>query len=883
MKLPWNKERADLDREVAYHIDSLADTYQAEGLSRAEALRKARREFGGIDLVKDQCRDESRWRLATQFMQDLQFGWRMMRKSPAISVAAVASLALGIGATTAIFTFAEAVLWRKLPVPAPEQILELYSESIAPPDRLIRGSSGSNFRDGGLRVADYFSQAAVAAMTERAAGKVEIAAHIYGQPVSVSYAGNVAVSKVRGVSPNFFPLLRIHPAAGRQLGSGLEVLVTHGFWERRLQRSESAPGQTLRINNLPYTIAGILPRDFAGTSPGDEAELYTTIEQSPEFLAPDSWYRRRKDDPFAWWMQVIGRRAEGVSNQEAQTVLNAAFAASWAGTPKSAEDTPRIRLADASTGIGGLRRQMGDPAWILLGLVTLVLLVACANIANLLLSRAAEREKEVALRISLGCGSGRLLRQFLTESFLLAALGGALSAAVALGIGQLMRAVLPVGLNADTLLVDASARTLAATAGISLLTLLLFGLYPAWRASRIDASPALKQGIANSNRHRWLPAKILVLAQVALGVLLVTAGILYTGNLNEIVARDSGFDRTQSLLFDLRPGELGYSGDRLETYYRNVEERLSAIPGVLSMGLSRIRPMRGGGFHDGVSLPGGSKSVNSGFHFATAGFLPALGVQIVAGRALTAEEVRAGRKVVVVSELLVQSLGIRAPLGAKIEDSGKNVWEIAGVARNASYSRLTNPMPVVYRPLPKDIPSVTVVLRTGVPPLSVLPAARHALREIDPGIPLVDVFSMEQQISRTLQRERMFAWLCGSFGVLALVLCAVGLYGLMAHSTARRTPEIGIRIALGAPSRAVLRQIASEGMALACGGIILGAPIAVYAAHIAQKQRMLPEGAIPYWTLFAAIGVLLAAAFAAVAGPAMRAASIDPMRALREG
>jgi ABC-type antimicrobial peptide transport system permease subunit len=255
---------------------------------------------------------------------------------------------------------------------------------------------------------------------------------------------------------------------------------------------------------------------------------------------------------------------------------------------------------------------------------------------------------------------------------------------------------------------------------------------------------------------------------------------------------------------------------------------------------------------------------------------------LLAGRLFTPEEVRGTRRVAIISEQLARELNLSAPLGARIltEDAE---WEVIGVAKNARYSRLTRPMPVLYVPLEKGTRSVTVLLRTHVKPAGVLGAARERIRSLDATVPLVDVYTMEQQISRTLQRERMFAWLCGSFGVLALVLCIVGLYGLMSHATARRTPEIGIRLALGASKRQVMRQVLTEGMRLAAAGMALGVPLAIYGAHFAQRQRMLPEGPIAYWTLSAAIGILSVSALAAVFGPALRASSVDPIKALRRG
>jgi predicted permease len=888
MKLPWTRERAELDREVAFHLEALADGFEKDGMSRAEALQRARKEFGGVEQVKEQCGDESRWAWVVQVLQDLQFGWRMMKKSPPVTIAAALSLALGIGATTAIYSFADAVLWRSMAVPAPEEMAEVYWTSKARPEGLLRGGSGSGFRDGDLGVADYFSRIAFDAMRSRSEGRLEVAAHIYPTHVSVSYGGNVSVSKVRGVSDNFFAMLRLQPWLGRLpdgTGDAPQIVVSHRFWERVLGRSEGAIGQLLRVNDFPYVIAAVLAPDFFGLVPGDDAELYTNIRQSPSLLTADSWYRTHANDPLAWWMQLIVRRDPGVSLTQAQEVLQTVFAGSWPASPKSPEQTPHIRLVDASTGLGGIRRDLGDPVKILFGLVLMVLIVACANIANLLLARATEREKETGLRVALGCSSGRLMRQFFTESFLLALMGGALSVGVALAVASLMSRVLPPGLLADSLMPGLDARLLAVTAVVTVVTAVFFGLYPAWRTSRTDAAPVIKEGSGSGGtltRGRLLPARMLVLAQVALGVLLVTAAMLYTGHLSAIVNTDAGFERGHALLFDLRPGEVGYDEHRLERFYSEVEERLRAIPGVVAVGLSMTRPMMGGGFHETVRTPGSDRRVDSAVHQVRPGFVDALGVSLIAGRALSIEDLSAKRHVAIIDERLARELQLSSPVGAQVHLLDQQ-WEVIGLARNAAYSRLTYSHPVIYVPMHKPERAVSVVMRTAVSPMSVAGAAREAVRSLDSKLPLVDLFTMEQQISRTLQRERMFAWLCGSFGVLALVLCVVGLYGLMSHATARRKPEIGIRMALGATREQVLRQVVRDGMWLAMGGVLAGVPLAMWAAKIAERQRLLPAGPFPYWTLCAAIAALLISALLAVFGPALRAASLDPLRALRHG
>lgn len=890
MQWPWRKANTDLDREVQYHLETLADAYERQGMNRKEAMRRARLDFGGVDQVKEACRQESRWNWLTHFAQDVRFGWRMMRKSPAISISAVLSLALGIGATTAILSLADAVLWRKLPVPEPEYLSEVLWQAAGRPE-VYKRSSGSMHLDGGVHVADFFSTRAVETLRSRAAGKAEVGAYVFGGVVSTSYQGNVAVTRLRGVSGNFLSMLRVQPHTGRLLtplddspAATSSAVVTYRFFRRHLGEDPSAVGQTMRINNHPYVIAGVLVKDFAGLGPGDDSDVYTPISHSPDSLNPEGWFRRAADDPLAGWQQVMVRRAPGASEEELRAVLDAAFASALTIQPKSREAMPKVRLSNAAKGLGNVRRRMGDPVRILLGLVTLVLLVACANIANLLLARAVHREKEVALRVSLGCGRGRLLRQFFTESLMLALFGGVLSLGVAFGVGSLMVNLMP-GSDGMSLPNELTPRSVAGTVLVTMLTAALFGLYPARRASRVDASPALKEGSGSGgtvSRARWLPAKTLVAAQVSLGVLLVTSAILYTGHLSDLVNRDTGFDRDNILLFDVRPGELGYKKDKLKHFYLELEDRLRGLPGVASVGICRTRPMRGGGYWDDVQKPGDSRWVASAVHHGNPAFLTAMGVEVLAGRMITAQEARSDAKVVLLSEDLAKQLDLVNPLGARVKMSNET-YEVIGITKSARYSHMNRQPPVAYAPFAYDRDAVTIVLRTTQSPMAMLGAARQSVRDLSPDLPLVDVFTMEQQISRVLQRERLFAWLCGSFGVLALVLCVVGLYGLMSHTTARRTPEIGIRIALGASSGAVLKQVVREGMSLACAGLLLGVPAALYISHIAQKQKLLPDGEMPYWTLAAAIALLTVSSLAAVFGPAWRASTVDPMQALRRG
>ncbi len=890
MKWPWNRAEDELEMEVRHHIETLADAYERQGMQRAEALAAARKEFGPMDTYKEECRDERRWRPVEEILRDVRFGWRMLKRTPAVTATALLSLALGIGATSAIVTLADVLLWRTVGVPQPEQLSEVMWEAAGFTD-LSNRSMGGNFRDGALHVADFFSAQSVEALRAAAGQDAAVTAQSGSALTSVSFDGRLAMVELRGVAGDFFEVLRLRPALGRVLGREDDdeaaprvVVLSHRFWSERMGRAPDVVGRTLKINNHNYEVAGVLPREFGGITAGDTVELYTTVRQSPGYLDRDSGLRECAQDAMCWWMHPLLRKAPGVPEERLKAALDGAFAGSWGKRPGTDSATPHIRLTEASRGLGEIRREFGKPLSVLLGLVAMVLLAACANLANLLLARSVSREKEVALRVSLGGGRARLVRQFFTESVMLAVLGGLISVPVSMGIISALAHL--VTDHGSTMVISAApdARTLAGAAVLTLVTLLLFGIYPAWRAVGVDAAPALKGQGPGSGGHRktWAPARLLVLAQVSVGVVLMTSAVLFAGNLWEIVHREAGLERGNVVMFGVRPGELGYRDAELRAFYQKLERRLAETPGVQHVGLSVTRPMSRGGWWDRARV-GEGKAMQSAVHHVTPGFLDSLRIPVVAGRMMSRGEVESGAKVAVVSEEFAAKLGLAEPLGVRfaVGRNGTDRYEIVGVARNAQYADMKRSVAVMYRPFDYEQGTATVVLGTAAAPVSVLPGVRAAVREVNRDLPLVEVYTMEEQISRTLERERLFAWLCGGFGVLALMLCVVGLYGLLAHATARRTKEIGVRIALGPSREGILWTTLKGGLGLALGGLALGVPPAVWAMKVAIREELVGAGPFPHGALIAAIGTVLLCSVAAALLPAVRAASVDPVIALR--
>ena len=450
MRFPWNRMESELDRELAHHLHHLAAEYERQGHSYEEALRLAKREFGGSELVKERCRDERRWPWIAGLWQDVVFGVRMMRRTPVITLAAVLSLALGIGANTAIVSLMDVVLWRDLPVPNPQQLALVHWQGHGFPRELLDGASGSSYRnDEGWDVADFFSYPSFQALRKGVSGRASLAAFTDPNTVSVSFAGRPAVAQQRPVSGNFFSTLQVRPQLGRLFSEYDDsdaapgtVVLSHRFWVSTLSSDPAVLGKTINVNNQPKVIVGVLEPGFYGLIPGDGTEIYTPLhygawQETPE--GKNAFYNSR-----FWGVQLIARRALGESDAQLQPIVQTLFRMTWSRQPKNPATAPLIRLDEGERGLGFLRQDFRSPLLVLGGLVGLLLVIACTNIVNLLLARAVARQREVTVRVALGCSRGRLMRQFVTESALLAVLGGTMSIAVGFATANLLGQFLAV-------------------------------------------------------------------------------------------------------------------------------------------------------------------------------------------------------------------------------------------------------------------------------------------------------------------------------------------------------------------------------------------------------------------------------------------------------
>jgi len=787
------------------------------------------------------------------------------------------------------------VMWRHLPVDHPEQLAFIDWRGNGFPRGLADAASGSTWRDGGMKIADFFSYPAWETLRRNAADRAQIAAYENSKQVSVSFSGRPMVGEERGVTGNFLPLLRVHPFQGRLLSDADNapaappvVVLSHGFWANTLGSPENAIGHTITINNRLLTIAGILPKEFYGLYPGDTSDLYTPLRHAAGTAMntdqPDDFSNNRY-----WGVQMIARRAPGVTNTQLRALLDAVFPSTWSRPAQDASQAPRIRVQDGVSGDGSLRRQFRDPLLVLGALVALLLMIACTNIANLLLARAAARRGEMAARISLGCSQKRLMRQFLTESALLALLGGIASLAIAYfaanGPGQFLtsRDSAPISVSLD-------GRIVAIVGLCTAAALLVFGVFPAWRNSRLPSGLAAREGtgvLGYSGHSRWTGGRLLILAQMAMSVILVMTAVMFTRNLMAIEHSDPGFDRRNLVMFGLRPGTSGYNKSQLAGFYFNIEQRLAATPGVEAAGLASMRPMNMGGWWNTIRLTGEKETYDVNLNGISPSYLSLYTQGLVAGRNFTQADINSASKVAILSEDLARKAGGNSVVGRNVEftdgppGAKPDVYQVIGIAPVIVATSMKDHPYVLWLPHNREAQETTVVVRTAAPPQAMLPSIRRAVADIDPNIPLVEVTTMEEQISKGLQRERMFATLCGLFGGLALLLSVVGLYGVMSYSITRRRGEIGVRLALGARPGDVLAMVLREGLVLAGAGILIGVPVIFLGAKYVATELYQMKPIEPL-TVSLTLGILLLSAVAAISIPALRASGLEPSETLRQ-
>ena len=896
----FRKHRADreLDAELRFHLQKQIEANIAAGMPPADAHSAALRTFGGVEQVKEECREARGVALVETLMQDVRYGLRMMRRSPGFTAVAVASLALGIGANTAIFSLINAVMLKMLPVKNPEQLVVLNWTARQLPDI---GYNGNTWGQPGGPISG--SSISYPAFQQLRAGN-QVLSDLFGfadiEQANVNVDGHAEIASGHLVSGNYFSALGVRTAVGRtftdaddQPGAVPAAVISFRYWNRRFGMDPGVVGKVVAVNGAPAVIIGVTPREFFGLSPGDYPDIWLPISMQPR-IKPQWGGEKRSllQVPGYWWVQSWGRLKPGVSQQQASAALNVMFRQSIRGVLSSAppEKTPSVELRPGAKGLDYLRSEFSQPLFIVMSVVGLVLLIACANVANLLLARSTARRKETAVRMAMGAGRLRLIRQLLTESILLATLGGVLGVALAFWGGDLLLRLASPWETPLTLDIRPDAHILIFCAALSLLTGILFGLAPAVRATRLDASPVLKAGLGSGPGHpRWLLGKALVAGQVSISLLLLIGASMFVRSLQKLNSIDVGFKRENLLLFGVDASLSGYKDDRLIGLYQRLQESVEALPGVKSVSLSRHSLIGNGLSRSGMTIPGYEKRAGEEMlayaNLVGPGFFETMGIPILLGRGLTIRDNETAPRVVVINEALARRyFPNESAIGRRFSWHEKDV-EIVGIARNAKYNDLRQAEPpTIYDPYLQNVGGIgrmVFVMRTAGDPVLTIRGVRAAIAAVDRNLPLYSVRTQVQQIDSALFQERLFAELTTCFGGLALLLASIGLYGVMSYTVARRTGEIGIRMALGAAKSDIARMVFREVLALVAIGLGVGLPAALVCTRLIGNQFYGVSLSDPV-SIAVAIGVLALVASLAGYLPARRAARIDPMAALRQ-
>lgn len=907
----------DLNAELQAHLEMMVEENRRKGMPEREARQAAHVRFGGITQTEEIYREARGLHFVQTFLQDLRYAFRMLRHAPGFAAVVVISLALGIGANTAIFSAIDAVMLRMLPVEEPQQLVMLEWHASKWPEKYVEDLEGSSFgneHDGQSSYSFTYAQyQQFKNLNHVFSSTFAFAAN--SDAVNVGIDGRAESAVIQGVSGNYFAGLGTQAVVGRtilpeddQESAPATAVVSNSFWMQKLGASREIAGKTIIVNGLPITVVGVAPPDFFGLEPGSSPDLFIPLAKySAEQARQGPTYNGLTflTDLKLWWAGVVGRLRSGVTPQQAQSELQLMFDQNLnAMVPTPAPVKPALRVVPVKQGLDSLRRQFSSSLLLLMMMVGAVLLIACGNVAALLLTRASARQREIAVRLSLGARRGRLIRQLLTESVLLACCGGLLGLLVAKWAGNILLALLSSGRTNINLELHLDFRVLLFTAIVCIVSGILFGLAPALRATRTDLLSSLKQPAAGSSAGRFATGKILVASQVALCLLLLVSAGLLLRTLNTLQGQDLGFNRQNILLFTVRPGLNGYKSAALDDYYLELQRRIQRIPGVEAVTFSDRNAIGAGSSSTAADIPGymeGHGGASFYRHVVGPDYFQTLAIPMRLGRPLGGQDTRSAPLAVVVNQKFVDKyMGGENPLGHEIVFKPKGHvarYQIVGMTSDVKYARIREESPpTVYFPhtqifagvgsYQQDAPGfswpfMTFAVKSPLAGQSALLAdIRRELAALDKNVPMVDVKTESQVISQVLFLDRTFAALSSAFGFLALLLACVGLYGTMAYAVARKTNEIGIRMALGAERGAILAMVLRETATIVVAGVAVGVPAAWIASGL-LKTRLF--GLTPHdpWSIALAVAATLLVTMFAGYIPARRASRVDPMVALR--
>jgi predicted permease len=890
-----------LREEMELHVAERAEELEAGGMPAERARAEARRRFGNAGRMQEESREVWMTRFLSELVQDVRYGSRALIANKAFSGLAVLSLALGIGANTTIYSFMESILLRTLPVGDPGSLVVLNWQSPPPQNaakewvHVMHGLQGMGWPlEKGMMMSGMFPYAAFEMFREENPAFSTVFGYFNGLNRNLVVRGHARIASTEFVTGGYFRGLGVTPGAGRYMdseddrpGAAPVAVLSFAAGQQRFGDAAKAIGESVLVDNVAFTVIGVTPPGFIGVDPAAAPEVY--LPMSATVLLDGEKAASRYPDANFYWIEMMGRLRPGVTMAQAQAALAPRFhewVAATAATEAERARLPALQLNPGAAGLGGLRRQYAKPLYVLLLMVGLILAIACANIANLLLGRAAARRREMAVRLSLGAGRWRVVRQLLTESVMLASMGGALGLLFAVWGVRALTLLFSRGREGFTLHAELNWYVLGATAALSVVCGMLFGLAPALQSTRPEVMSALKSGRGGGSRMR--AQNILVVAQIAMSFLILAAAGLFVQTLNNLHSVQLGYARENILLFTLNARQAGHESPEMTNFYESLRKRFQMIPGVGSATLSQSSITNAGFAGQAIRGPMqiDGQTIEEARVLGTGpGFLTTMQIPVLAGREIDGRDEAGSRPVAVISERLARKYfeGGHA-VGRRIRLPAENrELEIVGVSANLHYGSPKNaegPM-TVFVPV-SQFPSdrVTYALRTTGDPLQYAGNVREIVREADSSIPVTNLATQAAEIDRTINREITFAKLCTGFAILALLTACVGLYGTMSYSVTRQFSEIGIRMALGATRRAVVWMVLRRVLVLAAVGLGISVPLAMGAFQFVQSFLF---GTRPHDPAILALAgvVLLSAALVAGYVPARRASRIDPLAAVR--
>ena len=917
----------ELTNEIQSHIDLQIEDLVRHGMNRQEARHLALRKFGGVDQVKETYRERRTLPFVETFFRDLRYGLRMLKRSPGMTAVAILSLALGIGANTALFSVVDAVLLKTLPVEEPEQLV-LFEWKAGRPFRLsgMSGTSNVDAPEGqrGLSLFRYdvFEQMRKAQVAESQSPLSDLFAFGPIREMTLKVGDKPERINGQAVSGNYYKGLRVQSSLGRvinddddRLDATPVVMLSYQFWQAHFGGKSDIIGQQLRLNQQSFTIIGVTPREFNSTLQVGYYPAVTIPLAVEPLLQGENSKLGTAAKPGVWWLNVMGRLKPGAAFQQARESLDSPFqAAALAAMPPprrinqpvqiEPKDYPHLITEAGSRGMLDRRKMYAPTIYGLFIVVGLVLLIACVNLANLLLARAELRGQEIKVRLAVGAGRWRLIRQLLTESLLLATLGGLVGVIFAFWFKNALSAftnddngLLPGGVE-----LSLDWRVLGFTLAVSLLTGVMFGLAPAWRATNLDLYSTLKHtGRATGGVSRL--SKVLLVVQVAVSALLLVGAGLFIRTLHNLQQVRLGFNQERLLLFAIQPEQAGYKDEKLMRFYQQVFDRLDHLAGVEAATFAKVPLIANDNWYCDFILPGETEPKPDRDTMRQAireNYFATMEIPLLRGREFTAQDDEHSQAVGIVSQTFQEKFFPSEDiLGKKVNlNDNKHVVEIVGVVADTKYqSQRQDIEPVLYTPWNQEVAEIGTMyfaLRTIGDPTSLVPQVHETIRSVDNNLPLTEISTQSERSQLTLAQERLYAHLFSFFGGLALVLAGIGLFGVLAYSVSQRTREIGVRMAFGAQVINVIVMVVWQGMRLVLLGLAIGSLVGYAVIRLLDskyfgpdtwQQRMKEQlyGVTTHdpLTLVVIAALLTLVALIACWLPARRAAKVDPLVALR--